>query len=131
MGLNTQEEEREWILRLGRGDEAAWAELYRAYQGRVYRFAWQMCGQASVAEEVTQATFVAFLEGYRRYDPERGALLGWLLGIARRQVLSNGIGGGGHGADVGRRRLAGVTQSGGEFAGTVSRSRGALRFAGA
>ncbi len=80
-------QERVWIRQLGAGDEAAWVQLYRAYQGRIYRFAWHMCGLAAVADEVTQETFIAFLREHHRFDPDRGPLLAWLLGIARRQVL--------------------------------------------
>jgi RNA polymerase sigma-70 factor (ECF subfamily) len=80
-------DERDWLRRLGLGDEAAWSDLYRAHQGRIYRFAWHMCGIASVADEVTQETFLAFLKEHRRFDPERGTLAAWLVGIARRQVL--------------------------------------------
>ena len=84
---NSVSQEHEWVRRLALRDEAAWSELYRAYQGRIYRFAWHMCGRATVADEVTQETFLAFLKEHQRFDPDRGPLLAWLLGIARYQVL--------------------------------------------
>jgi RNA polymerase sigma-70 factor, ECF subfamily len=81
---NTDEE----LLRLAlAGDEGAFTLLYRRRQGAVYRFAWQMCGSESVAEDVTQEVFMALVREGGRFDPARGALAAYLYGIARRQVL--------------------------------------------
>ena len=81
---NTDEEL--WRLALA-GDEGAFTLLYRRRQGAVYRFAWQMCGSESVAEDVTQEVFMALVRDGERYDPARGTLAAYLYGIARRQVL--------------------------------------------
>jgi len=81
---NTDEEL--WRLALA-GDEGAFTLLYRRRQGAVYRFAWQMCGSESVAEDVTQEVFMALVRDGVRYDPARGTLAAYLYGIARRQVL--------------------------------------------
>lgn len=72
--------------RLAGGDEAAFGEIYERHQGRVYRFALQMCGSQSVAEEVTQEVFLAMLRS-NGFDPAKGVLIGYLLGVARFQVL--------------------------------------------
>ena len=59
------------LLRLAlAGDEAAFTALYRRRQQSVYRFALQMSGSRSVAEDVTQEAF--------------------LFGIARNHVLRRG-----------------------------------------
>ena len=67
------------------GDEEAFATLYRRRQGAVYRFALQMSGSDTTAEEVTQETFLALIRG--GWEPARGPLEAWLIGVARRQVL--------------------------------------------
>lgn len=69
------------------GDEAAFTTLYRRRQGCVYRFALQMSGRPSLAEEVTQEVFLAVIRDAGRFDPERGSLVAYLYGIARNQVL--------------------------------------------
>jgi RNA polymerase sigma-70 factor (ECF subfamily) len=76
------------LLRLSlEGDESAFATLYRRRQSALYRFALQMCGSESVAEDVTQEVFMALLREAHKFDPTRGALASFLFGVARNQVL--------------------------------------------
>ncbi len=78
----------EELLRLSQsGDEAAFAELYGRRGAGVYRFALQMCGSESVAEDVTQEVFMALIRESALFDAGRGALSSYLYGIARNQVL--------------------------------------------
>jgi RNA polymerase sigma-70 factor (ECF subfamily) len=78
----------EELLRLSlAGDEAAFAALYGRRQAAVYRFALQMCGSESVAEDVTQEVFMALIREAAGFDESRGALSSYLYGIARNQVL--------------------------------------------
>jgi RNA polymerase sigma-70 factor (ECF subfamily) len=69
------------------GDEESFTSLYRRRQGAVYRFALQMSGRRSVAEEVTQEVFLAVIREAGRFDARRGAVLSYLYGIARNHVL--------------------------------------------
>ena len=69
------------------GDEEALAQLYRRRQGSVYRFALQMSGSKSIAEDVTQEVFLFLMRDGHVFDPERGALNAFLLGVARNHVL--------------------------------------------
>src|SRR5918912_3650901 len=76
------------LWRLARaGDEHAFTLLYRRRQAALYRFAWQMSGSATIAEDVTQEVFLALLADGAGFDPTRGTLAAYLYGIARRQVL--------------------------------------------
>jgi RNA polymerase sigma-70 factor (ECF subfamily) len=84
----SQEPTDENLLRLSLdGDESAFSMLYRRRQAGLYRFAVQMCGSESVAEDVTQEVFMALLSEAHRFDPARGALSSFLYGVARNQVL--------------------------------------------
>jgi RNA polymerase sigma-70 factor, ECF subfamily len=74
------------LRRMRSGDEEAFVALYRRRQGAVYRFALQMSGSASEAEEVTQEVFVGLIRGAGGFDPARGSLLSWLFGAARNQI---------------------------------------------
>jgi RNA polymerase sigma-70 factor, ECF subfamily len=77
----------ELLERAAAGDEEAFTSLYSRRQGMVYRFALQMSGRRSVAEEVTQEVFLAVIRDAGRFDRGRGSALSYLYGIARHQVL--------------------------------------------
>ncbi len=68
------------------GDEEAFIQLYRERQAAIHRFALQMSGSRSVAEDVTQEVFLALMGQVRNYDPARGTLSGYLYGMARNMV---------------------------------------------
>ena len=69
------------------GDEGAFTALYHRRQGAVYRFALHMTGSVTIAEDVTQETFLALLTQGARYDESRGSLAAFLYGIARNFVM--------------------------------------------
>ncbi len=70
--------------------EAAFTALYRRRQGEVYRFALRMSGSAPVAEDTTQEVFLVLIRETarkaREYDPARGPVAAYLIGIARNLV---------------------------------------------
>src|SRR5580698_6353873 len=82
-----QESDEELLIRLRRGDEAAFLALYGKRQGALYRFALQMSGSAVAAEDITQEVFLTLLRGECGFNPERGTLSGYLFGIARKLAL--------------------------------------------
>src|SRR5262245_23078678 len=69
------------------GDEDAMAQLYRRRQAGVYRFALQMSGSQAAAEDVTQEVFLFLMHNGSTFDPTRGSLNAFLLGVARNYVL--------------------------------------------
>ncbi|HEY6745128.1 MAG TPA: sigma-70 family RNA polymerase sigma factor [Mycobacteriales bacterium] len=79
--------ERAIAERFRRGDETVLREAYDRYGGLVHRVGMACLPSHHDAEDATQATFVAAWRGRETYDPDRGTLAGWLLGIARRQAV--------------------------------------------
>src|ERR1044071_7789413 len=69
------------------GDGEAFTLLYRRRQAGIYRFALQMSGSKSIAEDVTQEVFLFLMRQGHVFDPSRGALSAFLLGVARNYVL--------------------------------------------
>jgi RNA polymerase sigma-70 factor, ECF subfamily len=78
------EDDRQWLQLMMAGKEHGFVALFRKYQGPVYRFVLQICGTRHIAEEVTQETFLSLIRNPRNYHSERGPLLLYLFGIARR-----------------------------------------------
>ena len=78
----------EQLLRMMQaGDEDAFTTLYRRRQGSIYRFVLEMSGSAPLAEDVTQEVFMALIRESRGYDPARGSLCAYLIGMARHHAL--------------------------------------------
>jgi RNA polymerase sigma factor (sigma-70 family) len=73
--------------RLRDGDEKALRTAYDRHGAAVLYLAQRMLGNRADAEDVTQVTFVAAWAGRDGFDPQRGTMLGWLLGIARRKAV--------------------------------------------
>ncbi|MFB9446817.1 sigma-70 family RNA polymerase sigma factor [Dactylosporangium vinaceum] len=71
-----------------RGDDVL-GLVYQRYAPAVFHLATRTLRTAADAEDVTQGTFVAAWQGRTGFDPDRGTLLGWLLGIARRKVVDH------------------------------------------
>jgi RNA polymerase sigma factor (sigma-70 family) len=68
-------------------DPEAFAQFYRRHVRGVLAYFRRRATDAETAADLTAETFAAALEGRHRYMPERGPALGWLYGIARRQLI--------------------------------------------
>lgn len=75
----------ELLAAAARGDRDAFAVLYDRHSGPVYRFCLSRCGDREAAADACQETFIAVWSGARAYAGS-GAVLAWILGIARRKV---------------------------------------------
>ena len=87
--MNQREEwdDIELLRSIMTGDEEAFVVLYRRRHAAVYRFAYQMSGSVSLAEDVTQEVFLFLMRKGHLFDPFRGSLSSFLLGVTRNYVL--------------------------------------------
>jgi RNA polymerase sigma-70 factor (ECF subfamily) len=76
----------ELLERARQGDEAAFSQLFERYQRAVYRYAMYMCGREA-GDDIVQETFMAVLRQSGRRDRPQGAVIAYLIGIARHRVL--------------------------------------------
>lgn len=69
------------------GDDGALRRAYDCWAPQVYSFCRRSLVDPVAAEDATQETFVSAWRSRDRFDPERGSLPAWLMGIARNKVL--------------------------------------------
>ena len=89
MRIADQEQDDVLLRRAARGDEEAFASLYRRHQAALYRFALRMTGNAWASEEIVQDVFMTLMRDPRKYDATRGSLGGFLYGVARNRVMKH------------------------------------------
>jgi RNA polymerase sigma-70 factor, ECF subfamily len=78
-----------------RRDADAFAVLYDRHGGAAYSLAYRIVGDPAVAEDVTQEAFLSAWRSGARFDPARGSVRSWTLGIVRNRSIDS------------QRRLAG------------------------
>lgn len=76
-------------------DERNVRAAYAAHAGEMYGFAVRSLGDAGLAEEAVQETFLRAWRAGERFDPQIGSMRTWLFAILRNVVI-----------DLGRSRAA-------------------------
>ena len=75
------------IVRIARGDEAAFAELYDRLGTLAYSLALRILRNPSLAEEATQEAFLAVWRGAARFDARRASARAWVLLQVRARAI--------------------------------------------
>jgi RNA polymerase sigma-70 factor (ECF subfamily) len=70
------------------GDELALRAAYDAHGALVYSFCRRTLDEDR-AKDVTQEVFVSAWRAHSTYDPAKGRLAGWLIGIAKNRLIDN------------------------------------------
>jgi RNA polymerase sigma-70 factor (ECF subfamily) len=78
--------EEELIAQAQAGDRAAYGELIRRHRKGVVNVVYRMCGDAALAEDAAQETFIRAWEKLGGYKP-RSAFRNWLYRIATNQAI--------------------------------------------
>ena len=68
------------------GDEDCLREVFRRSAPLIYTIAYRALGSSADGEEITQEVFVSAWRARANYQPEKGSLSGWLIGIARHRI---------------------------------------------
>ena len=79
-------DERELIARLQKRDEAAFEELIRQYEKKVYTLCFRMCSSSEDAEEAAQDAFLALWRGIDRFRQE-SSLSTWIYRLATNACI--------------------------------------------
>ncbi|MEI2700791.1 MAG: sigma-70 family RNA polymerase sigma factor [Baekduia sp.] len=79
--------DEELIELVGHADERAFEAIYDRHSAVAYSLAYRMTGAPGPAQDITQEAFLSLWRGYMRFDPSRGSLRTWLLGIVRNRAI--------------------------------------------
>src|SRR5207237_1109481 len=85
MSIADQERDDVLLRRAGKGDEDAFALLYRRHQGALYRFALRMSGNAWAAAEIVQDVFMTLMRDRKSYE-EAAQMIGCPIGTIRSRL---------------------------------------------
>jgi RNA polymerase sigma-70 factor, ECF subfamily len=69
------------------GDPRAFEVVYDRHGGAAFALVYRMVGDRVAAEDVTQEAFLSVWHSRLRYDPERGSVRTWLLGIVHHRTI--------------------------------------------
>src|SRR5262245_4049518 len=72
---------------VARKDPAAFEVFYDRHGGAAYSLAHRIVGDPAAAEDVTQEAFLSIWRSSARYDPGRGSVRAWTLGIVRNRAI--------------------------------------------
>jgi RNA polymerase sigma-70 factor (ECF subfamily) len=75
------------LSRAGRGDQAAFADLYDTLAPLLYGLVLKVVRDPAQSEEVTQEAFVELWRLAPRYDASRGSVRSWAATIAHRRAI--------------------------------------------
>ena len=82
-----QVNEIELLQRINAGDQQALSTFYQQFANLVYGLAMRVAQNPTLAEEITQDTFLKVWNQAHRWDPERGSVTTWLMTITRYTAI--------------------------------------------
>ncbi|HEX6906826.1 MAG TPA: sigma-70 family RNA polymerase sigma factor [Terriglobales bacterium] len=71
------------------GDAAAWEDIVRRYQRRIYNICYRFAGSAEDADDLTQEVFIKMYKTLDSYDVDRGAFTTWVTTITRNLLVDH------------------------------------------
>jgi RNA polymerase sigma-70 factor, ECF subfamily len=77
------------IKRCLAGDSAAWEEIVRAHNRRIYNICYRFTGSTDDAEDLTQEVFIKIYRTLSSYDLEKGAFTTWISTMTRNLLVDH------------------------------------------
>ncbi|MFW5703608.1 MAG: RNA polymerase sigma factor [Patescibacteria group bacterium] len=82
----TKQEQKHFVERIMKRDEAAFLEFVRAHEGTLYNYVYRQLRDKEKSEEIVQDAFVDFLEALRSFQFQ-SSLKTYLFSIAKYKVI--------------------------------------------
>jgi len=82
-----QETDEAIMIRVARGDEAAFAALYDRYSGPLFGLAKRILNDEQEAREALQEGFLYIWEKAANYDPEKSRAFSWAVMVFRNKAI--------------------------------------------
>jgi len=82
-----QDDDEALVASVAAGDARALELIYERHSRGVYSLALRLLTDGPAAEEVVQETFLKLWRQPAAYQPDRGRLLPWLLGVAHHRAI--------------------------------------------
>jgi RNA polymerase sigma-70 factor, ECF subfamily len=77
------------VRRCVAGEAAAWEEIVRLHNRRVYNLCYRFTSSPDTAEDMTQEVFLKVYRTLASYDVEKGAFTTWLTTLARNLLVDH------------------------------------------
>ena len=71
------------------GDPRAFGLIYDRHAGAAFSLAYRIAGERAAAEDITQEAFLSIWRSRLRYEPERGSVRTWVLGIVHHRAIDD------------------------------------------
>jgi RNA polymerase sigma-70 factor, ECF subfamily len=69
------------------GEVRAFEVIFDRHASAAFSLACRMCGRAAMAEDIVQEAFVSLWRSSAAYDPARGSVRAWVLGVVRNRTI--------------------------------------------
>lgn len=79
--------DEELMLVVQHGDPRAFEVLYDRHGGAAFSLTYRMVGTRAIAEDIVQEAFLSIWRSKVRYDPVRGSVRTWVLGIVHHRTI--------------------------------------------
>ncbi|MGH2874977.1 MAG: RNA polymerase sigma factor [Solirubrobacteraceae bacterium] len=77
------------LIRLVVSDDGAQAfeVIFDRHASAAFSLAYRMCGRRGTAEDIVQEAFLSLWRSGARYDPTRGSVRSWVLGVVHNRAI--------------------------------------------
>jgi len=77
------------VRRCVAGDDAAWEEIVRSYNRRIYNICYRFSGSPDDAEDLAQEVFIKLYRTLGTWDQSKGAFATWLTSVTRNLLVDH------------------------------------------